>query len=89
VVKIYALWEAPGWSDGRPGSVPGQGGRRVGLTAGEIPPTQIYCIDEERLYELLASLVLFRLVGPYLVRYVWFPSRLLLEGIGHIQNFGL
>jgi hypothetical protein len=27
-------------------------------------------------------------VGPYLVRGVWFPNRLLLEGTGHIQNFG-
>jgi hypothetical protein len=47
---------------------------------------------------LLPGLVLFRLVvpslqsgvvEPYPVCDVWFSSRLPLEGIGHIQNFGL
>jgi hypothetical protein len=27
-------------------------------------------------------------VGPYLVQDVWFPSRLPLEGISHIQMYG-
>jgi hypothetical protein len=46
---------------------------------------------------LLSDFVLFRLValplqpgvvGPYLARVVWFPSQLLLERTGRIQNFG-
>jgi hypothetical protein len=65
---------------GRPGSIPGRAGRQNGQTGGKI-----------------LTLVLFRLVGPplqpgvvgpYLVRGVWFPSRLLLKEIGRIQNLG-
>jgi hypothetical protein len=46
---------------------------------------------------LLLGLVLFtlvapplepRVVGPYAVWGVWFPSRLPFEGTGRIQNFG-
>jgi hypothetical protein len=32
-------------------------------------------------------LLQLRVVGPYPVWGVWFPSRLLLEGTGHILNF--
>jgi hypothetical protein len=76
----------------------GRGGRRVGQTGGEILPARIYQNEEERWRGLLPGSVLSRLVapplqtgvvGPYPVRGVWFPSRLLLDGTGRIQNFGL
>jgi hypothetical protein len=54
-------------------------------------------MEEECGHVLLSGLALFRLVapplqlgvvGPHLVWGVWFPSRLLLEGTGRIQNLG-
>jgi hypothetical protein len=80
-----------------PGPVLSRGGMWVRRTGGKILPAHVYHSEEERLPELLLGLVYFRLVvpplqprvvGPYLVRGVWFPSRLLLEGTGRIQNFG-
>jgi hypothetical protein len=63
----------------------GWGGRWNGQTGGEIPP--VYRNEGKRWCELLPGLTLFRLVapsllprvvGPYLVCGVWFPSCLLL-----------
>jgi hypothetical protein len=77
--------------------ISGWGGRRVRQTDDEILPVHVYHNEEERWCGLLLGLVLFRLVAPplppgvvepYLVRGVWFPSHLLMEGISHIQNFG-
>jgi hypothetical protein len=47
-----------------PGSVSGQGGRRVGHTGSEIPPVHIYRNEVERWCGLFLGLVLFRLVTP-------------------------
>jgi hypothetical protein len=75
------------------GLVPGQGGRWAGQTGGEILPVHVYHNEEERWCGLLLCSVLFRLVtpplqpgvvGPYLVRGVWFPSHLILEGTSRI-----
>jgi hypothetical protein len=75
------------------GLIPVQGGRRNGLTGGEIVPTHDYRNEGKRLCGLLLGLVLFRLgappllpgvVGPYSVQGVLFPDHLLLEGTGHI-----
>jgi hypothetical protein len=97
MIKIYVLLEAPGWSDWMPVPVPGRGGRRAKQTGGKILPAYIYRNKEERWCGLLPGSVLFRLVAPplqpvlvgsYLVRGVWFHSRLLLEGTGYIHNFG-
>jgi hypothetical protein len=94
--KFYAILEAHGQSDWKPRPVPCRGGRRVGQTGGEILPTHVYRNEEQRWCKLLLCSVLFRLVapplqpgvvGPYLVQGVSFPSHLLLEGTGHIQNF--
>jgi hypothetical protein len=73
-------------------------GREAGQAdSWEILPAHVYHNEEERLYRLLMGSVLFRLVahplqprvvGPYPVWVVWFPSRLLLEETDHIQNFG-
>jgi hypothetical protein len=80
-----------------PGSVPGQGGRWSWQLGGEILLAHVYYNEDERWCRLLLGLVLFRLVapllqpgvvGPYLVRGVWFPSHLLLEGTSRVQNFG-
>jgi hypothetical protein len=95
--KIYATLEAPEWSDWMPEPIPGQGGRRVRQTGGEIVSAHVYHNEEERWCRLLPGSVLFRLVAPplqpkvvesYLVRGVWFPNHLLLEGTCCIQNFG-
>jgi hypothetical protein len=81
-----------------PGPILGRGGRRVGQIGGEILHAHIFCNEKERWCRLLPGLVLFRfvapplqtgVVGPYLVRGVWFLSHLLLERTGRIQNFGL
>jgi hypothetical protein len=75
------------------GPILGRGGRWVGQTGGKILPTYVYRNEEERWCRLLPGSVLFWLVapplhlgmvGPYLVRGVWFPSYLLLEGTDHI-----
>jgi hypothetical protein len=63
----------------------------------EIVSTHIKHSGVKRRCGLLLGLVLFWLValpiqlgvvGPYLVRGVWFPSRLPLEETGRTQNFG-
>jgi hypothetical protein len=64
VVKIYVILEAPGWSDWMPEPIVGRGGRQAGQTGGKIPPTNIYCNEEERWCGLLLGSVLFRLVAP-------------------------
>jgi hypothetical protein len=96
--KIYVILEAPRWSDWMPGPIPRRGGRQARQTGSKILPAHAYRNEEERWCGLLSGSVLFRLVapplqlrvvGPYLVQCVWFPSRLLLNGTGHIQNFGL
>jgi hypothetical protein len=55
--KIYAILEAPGWSDWMPGPVPGQGGRRVRQTGGVILRAHVYHNKEERWYGLLLGSV--------------------------------
>jgi hypothetical protein len=39
-------------------------------------------------FRLVAPPILSGVVASYLVRGVWFPSRLPLEGTGYIQDFG-
>jgi hypothetical protein len=72
--------------------------RWVRQIGGKILPARIYRNEEERWRRLLLDSVLFRLVAPplqpgvvepYLVWIVWFPSHLLLERTGHVQNFWL
>jgi hypothetical protein len=80
-----------------PGPIPGRLGRRNGQTGGAILQAHIYRNEEKRMCELLPGLVLFRLMalarqpgvmGSYPTQGAWFPSRLLLEGTDHIQNYG-
>jgi hypothetical protein len=80
-----------------PGPVPGWGSAWVEQTAGKILSVHVYRNDEERWCRLLPCSILFRLVTPllqpgvvgaYLVRGVWLPSHLLLEGVGRIQMYG-
>jgi hypothetical protein len=94
--KIYVILEAPGWSDWMPGPILGRGGRRVAQTSGEILHAHIYRNEEQRQCGLFLGSILFRLVAPplqprvvgsYLVRGVWFPNHLPLEGTSRIQNF--
>jgi hypothetical protein len=40
------------------------------------------------LFRLVAPPLQPRVVGPYLVRGLWFPDLFPLEGTDHIQNFG-
>jgi hypothetical protein len=65
--------------------------------SGEILPAHVYHNEGKRRCEFLLGLVLFRLMSlplqprvvvPYLVWGAWFPSGLLLERTGRIQNFG-
>jgi hypothetical protein len=76
----------------------GQVTRRIysGWVGGKILTDRKYCDEREDQYRLFLGLILFKLVvpslqpgvvGPYLVRGTWFPSRLPLEGTDHIQIF--
>jgi hypothetical protein len=96
--KIYAILEAPGWSDWTSGLISGRGERRVRQTGDKILPAHVYHNEEERWCVLFPDSFLFRLVapplqpgvvGPYPVWDVWFPSHLPLEGVDRIQNFCL
>jgi hypothetical protein len=67
------------------------------LTGGKILSAHDYHKEGKRWCGLLSGLVLFRfvaphlqlgVVGPYLIQGVCFPSRLPLDGIDRIQNFG-
>jgi hypothetical protein len=89
----HPLLKAPRRGDWLPGPVSDRGGRQNGLTGGKILHAHVYRNEEKRRCGLLPGLVLLRLVapplqlgvvGPYLIRGVWFPSRLLLEGTDHI-----
>jgi hypothetical protein len=69
-----------------------------GQIGGKILSVCGYRDGREYRYGLFLDLVLFRLVTPpllsgvvvpYLIRGVWFPSCLPLEGTGRIQIFGL
>jgi hypothetical protein len=79
------------------GPVQGRRERQNRQTCGEILPAHIYRNEGKRRCGLFSGLILFRLVAPplqprvvepYPVRGVLFPSRLLLEGTGRIQKFG-
>jgi hypothetical protein len=88
-----------GSQSGELGLSPGWGERWNELIGGEILPAHEYrnwggCVD----VVLLSGLVLSKLVdppiqtgvvGPYPVRGVWFPSRLLLVRNSRIKIFGL
>jgi hypothetical protein len=87
-------WRAVGMTVGGSGQVT----RRIysGWVGGKIPTDRKYCDEREDQYRLFLGLILFKLVvpslqpgvvGPYLVRGTWFPSRLPLEGTDHIQIF--
>jgi hypothetical protein len=45
--KLYAILEAPGWSDWMLGPLSGRGGRWVGQMGGEIWPVHVYRNEEE------------------------------------------
>jgi hypothetical protein len=69
-----------------------------GQTCGEILSIYVYHDEMEDRYGLLLDLIPFQLMAPpfqsrvarpYLVWDVWFSIHLLLEGIGHIQIYGL
>jgi hypothetical protein len=73
----------------------GQATRRIynGWVGGKILIVHGYCDEWEDPYKLFPGLILFRLVDPplqsrvvglYLVRGTWFPSRLLLEETDYI-----
>jgi hypothetical protein len=72
--KIYAILEAPGWSDSMPGPILGRGGRRVRQTCGELLPAHVYCNKEERWCGLLLGSILFWLVAPHLQHGVVVPK---------------
>jgi hypothetical protein len=95
--RAYPLLKAPGQGDWMPRPIPGRGGRRNEQPGCEIVPAHVYHNEGRRRCGLHPGLVLFKLlapplqprvVGPYPVRGVWFPIRLLLEGTGRIQNYG-
>jgi hypothetical protein len=60
--KIYAILEAPRWSDWMVGPFPGHGGKRVGQTGGKILHVHVYYNEEERWCGLLLGSVNFRLI---------------------------
>jgi hypothetical protein len=66
-------------------------------TCGEILSARIYYDEMEDWYRLLLDLIPFKLaaillqprvVGPYLVRGVWFSSHFPLKATGRIQIYG-
>jgi hypothetical protein len=98
VDRASLVWKAPGRGDWMLGPILGRGGMCNGHTCGKILPAHVYRNEEKRRCGLLPGLVIFKLVapplqlgvlGPYLVQGIWFPGPMLLEGTGHIQNFGL
>jgi hypothetical protein len=62
--EIYVILEAPGLRDWMLGLVPGQGGRRVRQTGGEVLPAHAYHNEEERWCRSLSGSVFFRLAAP-------------------------
>jgi hypothetical protein len=92
--KIYSTVKTSGWSVWMPRPVPSQGRRHFRQTCSEILPAHVNRDEESRGCRLLLGLVLSRLVapplqprvvGPYLVRGVWFLSCLPLEGTSRLQ----
>jgi hypothetical protein len=90
VIKIDAKLRAPGWSNWIPRHVSGRGGRSAGKIGGETLLAHVCHNEEERWCGLLPGSVLFSLVAPalqpvvvgsYPVWGVWFPGRLLLDGM--------
>jgi hypothetical protein len=79
------------------GPIVSLGGKWNGQTCGEILLAHVYRNEGKRRCGLLPGLVLFKLVAPalqlrvvapYPIWGAWFPSHLLIKGIGGIQNYG-
>jgi hypothetical protein len=98
LVALPGVGKPPGVTGG--GHVPNRVTRRIysEQTDGEILPVHGYRDGRVDRYRSFSGLVLFSLVvpllqlgvvGPYLIWGAWFPSRLPLEGTGHIWIFRL
>jgi hypothetical protein len=62
--RAYPVLKGPRQSDWIPGPIPGQGGRRNGLTGSEIMSAHDYHHEEKWWYGLLPGLVFYRLMAP-------------------------